>query len=327
MTKAADFRVHLNLLLSEHVMIIAKTAAGAFNHTDEYTAYATLLNANFGDMDLLLSTAVGNTAATEIMRTRNAFDNDLVDYAIAVVIHDDARAKSDIQKLNSDVAPQLGAQLSDATGAPSDKVQQSVADQAAADKTVIDDLFAQHFDAFYRDLNAAYSRSSILGDVLASGVASKFPDRFPGDPASHGADVRLAAAQSLQERSYLVTMFTGAVVAGRSGEVGSSSAALASNCSALTEAYSKDLAATCGLEVNAFTKYAGGDASTRDVILGQYVKQFAVLAGVDSPSVAAHESALLRAVDDQRAKDFTALAPDDRAAATSVQPIADSVAT
>lgn len=327
MTKAADFRIQLDLLLSEHVVIIAKTAAGAVNHTDDYTAYATLLIANFQDTEVLLSNAFGNTSATQIMRTRNALDGDLVDYAIAVVIHDGDRATSDMQKLNSEVAPQLAAELGDAAGAAPDKLQQAVIDQAAADKTFIDDLFGRRFDAFYRDLHAAYARSSTLGDLVARGVASKFPDKFPGDPTSHGAEVRLSAAQALQERSYLVTMSTAALVAGRNEEAAPASAAVGSTCTALTAAYGRDLAATCALEASALTKYAGGDATARTALLSGYVDQFAALARVDSQSLAVHESALLKAVDDQRAKDFAALAPDDRAAATSAQPIADSAAT
>ena len=325
MTKAAEFRIHLDLLLSEHVMMIAKTSAGAFNHTDEYTAYATLLNANFGDLEVLFSQAFGNTAAEQIMRAWNAENVSLVDYAIGVVVHDDDRAKRDMLKLDNEIAPQLAGLLNEAGDVPGDRVRQILADQATADRMFIDDLFAQHFDAFYRDLHGAYAKSSALGDLVATQVARKFPDKFPGDPASHDAGVRLSAAQLLQERSYLVTMSTAAVVAGRGAEVTPSSTALTSSCAALTEIYPKSLNALCSLEVSAMTNYAKGDATAREVILGQYVSQFASLANVGSPSVVVHMSALLHAVDDQRASDFMALATDDRAAATSTQPIADSV--
>ena len=45
-SKAADLRTQLDLLLEEHVMVVAKQAAAASNHSDEYAGYLALLTAN-----------------------------------------------------------------------------------------------------------------------------------------------------------------------------------------------------------------------------------------------------------------------------------------
>ena len=64
-TQAADLRTRLDLLLSEQVMIIAKQAAAAVNHSDEYTAYTSLLAVNSADLSSLIAHAFGNTAGVQ----------------------------------------------------------------------------------------------------------------------------------------------------------------------------------------------------------------------------------------------------------------------
>ena len=53
-SKAADLRVRLDLLLGEHVIVIAKDSlAATANRADEYAGYATLLTVNGNDLTLV----------------------------------------------------------------------------------------------------------------------------------------------------------------------------------------------------------------------------------------------------------------------------------
>jgi hypothetical protein len=54
------------------------------------------------------------------------------------------------------------------------------------------------------------------------------------------------------------------------------------------------------------------------------VSELAVVSNAKAIFISHHENAIIKVVDDQRAKAPT-LGDDDRAAATSMQPIADSV--
>ena len=55
-SKAADLRVRLNLLLGEHVMVIAKDSlAATANRSDEYKGYATLLTLNGSNLTSLMA--------------------------------------------------------------------------------------------------------------------------------------------------------------------------------------------------------------------------------------------------------------------------------
>ncbi len=68
-SQAADLRNHLDLLLSEQVMIIAKETAAADNHSDSYTSYTSLLATNLSDLTELMRKAFGNSAANEFSQS------------------------------------------------------------------------------------------------------------------------------------------------------------------------------------------------------------------------------------------------------------------
>src|SRR5439155_672078 len=91
-TQAADLRTRLDLLLGEQVMIVAKESAAAVNHSDDYAGYTALLTANSSDLADLMRRAFGNSAAAQLAQQWNVQNGYLVDYAIAVVTHNDGKA-------------------------------------------------------------------------------------------------------------------------------------------------------------------------------------------------------------------------------------------
>jgi hypothetical protein len=132
----------------------------------------------------------------------------------------------------------------------------------------------------------------------------------------------------LQEHSYVATMATDAVVAGRSAEKTAAAAAMATNADKLRAAvpgsgtgFDKVWAARDA----ALLAYASGEAASRPALTDTFVREFAALWHVDTLPVKTQVDATIRVIDQQRAKSSKALAAADRAAATAMQPIADSI--
>jgi hypothetical protein len=329
-TLAGDLRTHLDLLLGEQVMIVAKQTVAAANHTDDYTAYTRLLATNTAELSELWRRAFGNTTATRLADswdTQNAY---LVDYTIGVVTHDSAKAKTASTNLTQDFVPQFSGLIAGASHLPLDPVSLLLIQQALENKAFIDDYGAQNIAQFYSDLHRAYAQTARFGDALSVEVADRFPDKFPGDPELRAVNARVTGNTLLQERSYLETMATAAQIAGRDAEAGLASASVATNADAVARAFAATpgqdpaaLKAALDAEMLAVKSYAaakgGKDALTRNA------GEIASLAHVSNQHALDHASALIKVVDDQRAKNFSDLANDDRSAATSAQPMGDAV--
>lgn len=325
-SQAADMRTRMDLLLSEQVMIIAKESAAAVNHSDEYTAYASLLGINAADLSRLVARAFGNTAGVQFMNVWSVQNAFLVDYAIGVVTHNDDRAKAAMNNLSSTFTPQFTQLISTTSHLPIDPTSQLIVEQVSDDKAFIDDVFAGNFKAYYADLHRAYAHTSRLGDLLAEQIAVDFPDRFPGNPADASVDARVTLNLDLQEHSYLSTMATDATVGSRTAEKSEAFLALTSNDDAMRSVVEDNrFSLAWAKEVGSLSVYAlNGDPASAKSLTDTFVSELA-LASKASPSVISHhETAIIRVVDDQRSKAAT-IADDDRAAATSMQPIGDSV--
>lgn len=332
-TQAADLRTHLDLLLSEQVMIVAKESAAAVNHSDEYAAYTALLSTNAGDLSALMGGAFGNTAAGQFTQAWNVQNGYLVDYAIGVVTHKDDMAKAARAGLTGTFTPQFAQLINTLSQLPLDPVTQLTSEQVIEDMAFIDDVFAGNAATYYTHLHRAYEQTSRLGDALATQIALKFPDKFPGDPAAHAVDVRVAFNQLLQEHSYLATMATDATVAGRTSEKTAATSALAANADMLGTAFASAFGSDAGTQVDkiwasrnaALLGYAGGDAASKQALTDTFVTAFASLSKVPAARVKSQVDATLNVIDDQRAKSSKSVADDDRAAATAMQPIANSI--
>ena len=327
---ASDLLVRLDQLFSEHAMLVAKESEAAIDRADDYPQYAALLATNSGDLETAFTGAFGHTTAAEIRKAWDGQNSAFVDYAIGVVTHDDAKSKAAITTLTNSAAPRFAALVAHASHLDASAVEPAVKKLALAYKAFIDDDFAHTFDKFFADLHIAYMQSAKLADQLAEQIVVVFPDKFPGDLAVRAASVRATANLLLQERSYLTTMATDALVAGRTEDATSATAALRRN----SDAVSKMFAATLGMEPNTLyaelddqsrlvLTYAGGSSDVRATFL-QNAKSFASTAHVPPTYAVDHSEAILKVVDDQLA-DAASVASDDRAAATSIEPMADSI--
>ncbi|TAN31463.1 hypothetical protein EPN29_12425 [bacterium] len=336
-SKASDLRTRLDLLLAEHVIVVAKESVAAAYHSDEYAGYAGLLTTNGSALAGVMRSAFGNSAATQFEQVWAVHDGSFVDYAIGLVTHNDTKSNGAMSALLNGYVPQFARFVTDTTQLPLDPMTQLATDQVLETKAVIDDQAAQDYPAMYADLRTAYAHSARIGDALASRMVQKFPDKFPGNPSTNAVDLRVILNDLLQEHAYLATMATDAIAAGREGEQTAASSALTANADALGTALRRLLGNTAGTRFAqlwsardaGLVAYAtSADAGEKQRLAGSFVSQFANL--VNSPSglgAAVHDQVLatIKVIDDQRAKAFAPLAGDDRAAAAAMQPIADAI--
>src|SRR5438093_12699493 len=87
-TQAGDLRTQLGVLLTEHVMIVAKESAGAINRTDDYAGYVALLSTNEGALTRLVRTAIGSTTAGFWSKAWMALNRDLIQFTTLDASHD-----------------------------------------------------------------------------------------------------------------------------------------------------------------------------------------------------------------------------------------------
>jgi hypothetical protein len=344
-SKAADLRTRLDLLLGEHLIVVAKESAAAVAHNDEYTPYLSLLT-SASDLTDLMRSAFGDTAAGQFQTLWGMQDGYLIDYAIGLVTHNQSKSNGAISGLITGYVPQISQLLTASSQLPLDPTTQLITEQVLETQRMIDDQVAQNYPKMYADLHIAYAQTSRIGDALAPKIVRKFPDKFPGDPSNAAADLRASLNELLQEHAYLATMAGDAATGGRASELPAALKALSDNADSLGTLFSGVYGTSAATQFDqlwaardvAITAYAeAGDAAAKQsplsALTDTFVSQFSgfiqdstgLRTAVSSTSIRAQVQATIKAIDDQKAKAFAQLAADDRTAASEMQPIADLI--
>jgi hypothetical protein len=348
-SKAADLRVRLDLLLGEHVIVIAKDSlAATANRADEYAGYATLLTINGNDLSSVMNSAFGSSAAAKFDQIWAMQTNYFVDYTVGIASHNADKSNGAASGLVNGFVPAFAQFMNSTSSIPLDPITQLSTEQVLEVKAIIDDQAALNNAKMFADLHRAYAQSARLGDALATAIAKKFPDKFPGDPAGKAVDFRVSLDTLLQEHAYLATMSTSAVAAGRSTEQAAALTAMAANADSLGTLLSSVFGAWTGTRFDQvwgardaeLVVYAGnGDAATRqsahDSLTGSFVAQFLSLVhdatdltGAEiSSAVQSQVADTIQVIDEQRAKAAKVVAADDHTAAAATNPIGDLIAT
>jgi len=318
--QAADLRVRLSLLFGENVLIIAKQSEAAAEHSDEYSGYLGLLATNADDLRSEVELAFGNTAADEFFALWTGRNVNTVEYAIDVVTHNQDKSNQALTSLgdsDAKLAEFFDSRLQLTTGTLGERFNAEIAPM----KEFVGDTVGQNYALMYREIDIAYLDGVGIGDVVAPLIAKQFPDKFPGDLSNQSANERSLMNVRLQERAYLLTMATDARIKGREVESQAVASMLTANANAM--ARFKD---TWAKEVTSADAYAS-DASASAGLTQDFVSQLSTAAAVPWNVVAHQVDAMAKVIDDQRAKSYKALAGDDRASATAMQPLADAIAT
>ena len=325
--QAADLRAQLDLLLTEHVMIVAKESAGAINRTDDYAGYVALLSTNEGALTRVVRTAIGNTTAGLWSKAWRALNGDLVEYAIRIATHDGDRADAASARLTATTMPQLADQLADLTLGQSSQFLPTLHNEITALRDMINAQANHTYAAMYVSLATAISAAATIGDMLANGIALRFPDKFPGDQSTSEVVRRVHLNVLMQQRAYLVTMATAAQISGRTAERAQALGALSTNLDQILKELDSSLSRQAWAdELSSLQSYAGsGDSASKNALTDTFVADFAAITKVSPGIVSNQVTATIKVIDDQRAKRLDDVAEDDRAAATATQPIADSI--
>ena len=333
-SKAADLRIRLDLLLGEHVMLVAKQAVAAANHTDEYAGYLTLLTANATAMVDVVRSAYGNTSATQFEQVWRIQNEYLITYTIGLVTHNDAKSNGAMSGLVNGFVPQFAQLITRLTQIPADQVTVLETQHLAEMQVMIDDEVPQSYAKFYPDLRRAYAKVTGLGERLATRMAEQFPDKFPGDPSASAIDARVSLNNHLQEHSYLATMATDAVVARRTAEQNAAATSLGANAAELGKLFNDLLGSTAGRQVadlwaarraDLIAYATSADANAKKGLTDSFITGFHAVTPTASNAAREQVNAMIKVIDDQRAKASQSVAADDRAAATGMQPIADRI--
>jgi hypothetical protein len=348
-SRAADLRVRLDLLLGEHVIVIAKDSlAATATRADEYAGYATLLTINGNDLTVVMNSAFGASAAARFDQIWATQTNYFVDYTVGVASHDAGKSNGAASGLVNAFVPAFAQFMNSMTSIPLEPITQLSTEQVLEVKAIIDDQAALNNAKMFQDLHRAYAQALRLGDAIAAGIAKSFPDKFPGDPAGKAVDFRVSLDTLLQEHAYLATMTTSATTAGRSTEQAAALTAMAANSDSLGTLFSSVFGATTGTRFDEvwgardaeLVVYAGsGDAATqqsaRDSLTSSFVVQFLSLVrdstdltGAEiSNAVQSQVADTIKVIDDQRSKAAKVVAADDHTAAAATIPIGDLIAT
>jgi hypothetical protein len=229
-SRAADFRVHLDSLLAEHVLLGAKaTSAALSSRTDEYTAYAGLLTHNDTDMGSLLGGVLGAEVQNRSDEVWAAHDTALVQYTAAVAARDTAARAKAAQLLTDGFAAPFADLLSGVAGTPANSLADLANDHVSRIEQLVDDQARKDWPAAYADLRTADADTQEMGDTLAPAIVRRAASRLPGVATGKAVDFRVTLDRLLQEHAYLATGAAGAAIAGRTDEFQSAQHALADN--------------------------------------------------------------------------------------------------
>jgi hypothetical protein len=345
-SKAADFRTRLDLLLGEHVVVIAKESSAA-RRADEYTSYLRLLTANGSDLAELVRSALGDTAASGFDQLWRAQNNYLVNYTIGVVTHNTGKADGAMSGLTSSFVPQFAQFISSTTQVPPDPIKKLATDHVLEMKGMIDDQIGQRYPRMYAELRTAYAQAAGIGDALAPNITQRFPDKFPGSATGPAVDLRVTVNNLLQEHHYLTTMATSAATGGRASEQAAAATALAENGGALGGLFGGLFGANVGTQFdkvwaakNAATAgYASAPTqaakqSALNRLTNVFVTQLAALVNASTglasatsqQALLAQVEATITVIDDQRSRALARVGADDRSAGASMETVADLLA-
>jgi hypothetical protein len=345
-SKAADFRIRLDLLLGEHVIIIAKQSSAPARQA-EYASYLRLLTTNGADLRELLRSAMGDSVAARFDQIWSAQNDDLVSYTIGQVTHDKAKADAAMASITGTFIPQFSQFLSDVTQIQTSLITQLLTRNMLEMRQMLNDQAAQNYTGLYADIRSSYAHAFEVGDTLAPQIVGRFPDKFPGDVVGRAANLRVFLNLNWEEYSYLSTMRTSAVIGRRRAEQAAATGALANNASAIEAVLTGLFDAPSALQFDhiwaagsaATISYASASTATAkqralSVLTDTFITQLSswlvdsigVTADTSQPALETQLEALVTVIDDQRSKSGSTLAADDRSAGASSEVVADLIA-
>ena len=351
-SKAADLRVALDNLLGEHIFLAAKATDAALRggtKDPEFAAYGAKLGTNGTDLGALIGAAYGTDAQNQFNALWSAHNGFFVDYTVGVATGDSAKKAAAVDNLKTKYIAPFAAFLAGPTGLPENTLADVLTAHVLDTAAVVDDQGAKNYPKAYADLRTAYAQLYKIGDALAGAIASKLPDKFPGNPNNSAVQLRVNLNELFQEHLYLASMATSAALryGATDPEFMAAAGALNTNGTDIGAAVGSLYGTDAQTQFNALwsahngffvdytigvaTKDAAKKSAAVDNLKAKYITPFAAFlssaTGVPQDALAGllttHVLTTAAIVDDQGANDFAKASTDDRTAAHDMQMIAD----
>ena len=332
---AADLRVALNRLLSEHASLAMEAMRQGIDTGDledpEFVAAATALQGNTDDLTGAIESVYGADAGGAFRAQWEAHIGFFVDYTVGLATDDQAAQDAALDEL-AGYRDDFADFLDTATGGglPSDAAADAL--QMHVDQLVaqIDAYAADDFDGAYATARDAYAHMGMTADALSLAIIQQDPDTFTGnDLAWSGAvDLQIALDTLLSEHAIIAIQAMRNGVSG-AADFDASAAALADNTADLTaaitsvygeeggSAFDTQWTAHIGFFVDYTVAVAGDDADGQEAALAelsQYKEDFSDFldtategnapAGPVADALQAHVDQLVAALDTYAAGDF-----------------------
>lgn len=178
-SKAADLRLALNELLSEHVTLAAAaTQAALRGRKSEFEAAAGALDMNSQDIAGAIGSVYGKDAGDAFLPLWRKHIGFFVDYTNGKAMGSKKKQDKAVQDLVQ-YAADFGAFLNSATPAlPKDAVADLVKMHIVSLKEVVDAQAARDYKLAFEKIRAASHHMQMIADPLAEAIAAQFPDKF-----------------------------------------------------------------------------------------------------------------------------------------------------
>lgn len=178
-TAAADLRVALNKLLSEHVSLAASATNAALGaRNDEFKAAADALDTNSVDLSKAIESVYGTDAGDAFLALWRSHIGFFVDYTTGVATKDQAKQDQAVEDLTG-YANDFAAFLSGANpNLTQDAVSGLVAEHVLGLKDVVDAQAEGNMTMAYSSLREAYTHMQMIANPLSDAIVKQFPDKF-----------------------------------------------------------------------------------------------------------------------------------------------------
>lgn len=177
-TKAADLRVLLNNLETEHVSLAAAATRAGFDGDPQFQAAAASLDKNSNDLADAVGSVYGDEARSRFYEIWNSHIGFFVDYTKAAKAGDQAGMNKAVKNLNGYVEG-ISDFLSKANpNLPKDAVSQLVSEHVTLLKTAVDKHGAKDYAASYKAEDEARDQIGKIADTLAGAIVKQKPGNF-----------------------------------------------------------------------------------------------------------------------------------------------------
>jgi hypothetical protein len=331
---ATQLRVALDRVLAEHAFLIIEVMRTGLVSGAEYDAAAETLNQNTNDLVGAITSVYGEAAGAAVdeqWRNHIAF---IVDYGRAVSNNDSAArdlADGQLQTYATDFSELLAGAIE----LPEDVVLGLISEHVDQLKQVAS-FDAAEFGEAYPAIRDTYGHMFMIGDGLANGIVTQFPDKFPGHRFGFGpaTDLRLRLDRLFGEHTQLATLAMRAALT-NAPDLAAATAALDDNSDQLQAAIGSIYGEPAGaafamhwrhhteLYLNYVTATLNGDEAGRQAALddlGTYRSDFtAFLAGANPFLSAASFESLISEHTDLLVEQADSYADGDFATAYATQ--------